>query len=126
MEAFFPDEMPVAVKTDRLEVRAREAGEMALTFYRFREGADLREFFHGLRDDRCQCPHWAYVMSGRLRIHTADGPHEVRAGQAFHVEPGHAPEALEDTEMFEVSPIRPLREVGEHLLRQLADAPAIR
>ncbi len=33
-----------------------------------------------------------------------DPAHEVPAGRAFHVESGHAPEALEDTEMVEFSP----------------------
>lgn len=124
MEAFSRDELPIAVRTDAFEVRAKEAGDMAITFYRFKQGADLRGLFHGLRDDACQCPHWGYVISGRLRIHIGDGAHDVAAGQAFYVEPGHAPEALEDTEMFEVSPVAGMREVGEHVVRQLAMQPA--
>lgn len=124
METFSRDELPVAIRTDAFEVRAKEAGGMALTFYRFEKGADLRALFHGLRGDACQCPHWAYVISGRLRIHTRDGAHDVAAGQAFYVEPGHAPEALEATEMFEISPVAALREMGEDVFRKLGTQPA--
>lgn len=60
------------------------------------------------------------MISGKLRIHTADGPHDVPAGQAFHVEPGHAPEALEDTEMFEVSPTPESRELSAYLQKLAA------
>ncbi len=60
-------------------------------------------------------PTLGYAISGRLRIHTASGPHDVLAGQGFHVEPGHAPEAGADTEMFEVSPNRESHEVGAYL-----------
>lgn len=59
------------------------------------------------------------MISGRLRIHTHDGPLDVEAGEAFHVEPGHAKETLEATEMFEVSPTREARQVCEHLQGQL-------
>ncbi len=123
MQTFSWHELPVALHTDAFEVRAKEAGEMALTFYRFEKGADLRALFHGMQDDACQCPHWGYVISGRLRIHTRDGAHDVAAGQAFYVEPGHAPEALEVTEMFEVSPAAGLRAIGEHVARQLMTEP---
>jgi hypothetical protein len=122
MEAFARDELPVALDVGGVEVRAKEAGGMGMTFYRFSSGADLRASLRGLPEDSCQCPHWGYVISGRLRIHTASGPHDVAAGQAFHVEPGHWPEALEDTEMFEISPVAELREVAEHILGQVEAA----
>lgn len=121
METITRDELPIAVQTDASEIRVKEAGGMMMTFYRFQKGADLRRYLHGLPGDACQCPHWGYVISGKLRIHTPAGPHDVSAGQAFYVEPGHTPEALEATEMFEVSPAAPLLAVGEHILRQLSE-----
>ena len=58
----------------------------------------------GLPDDLCQCPHWGYVLSGRLKLRTKDGEEFFEAGQAFYWSPGHAPMALEDSEYVEFSP----------------------
>ncbi len=63
------------------------------------------------------------MIAGRLRIHAADGDHDVLAGQAFHVGPGHAPEAIENTEMFEVSPTQPSQELTAYLKGLAAVAP---
>lgn len=120
METIELDDLPVQLSVAGSEVRAKEIGGMSVAFYRFPAGADARPLLQGLPGGFCQCPHWAYVISGRLRIHTAEGARDVRAGQAFHVEAGHAPEALEDTEMFEVSPAAEFRDVMDHSRRQLA------
>jgi hypothetical protein len=55
------------------------------------------------------------MISGRLRMHTADGDQVYEAGQAFYWAPGHAPEALEDCEYVDVSPSGELDEVVRHL-----------
>jgi hypothetical protein len=53
---------------------------------------DLRPALVGVPDDLCQCPHWGYVINGRLKMHTRDGEHVYEAGEAFYWAPGHAPE----------------------------------
>lgn len=121
MEAFARDDLPVVIDLPGLEIRAKEVGGMALMFYRFgKNSSALKKLLSGLPNDMCTCPHWAYVIKGRLRIDTLEGAHEVAAGQAFYVQPGHVPEALEDTEMVEVSPVNEIRAIGEHIMRQLA------
>lgn len=105
-------------------IRSAESGGMTVTFYRLPAGADGRPLLQGLPSGDCHCPHWGYVISGRLRIHTADGEHDVLAGQAFQVGPGHAPEAVEDTEMFEVSPTEQSRELSAYLKGIAAAAAA--
>jgi hypothetical protein len=122
MEIFGAKDLPVVFEAGGAEIRSAEAGEMTVTFYRLPAGADGRPLLQGLPGHSCHCPHWGYVISGKLRIHTAGGQHDVLAGQGFHVEPGHAPEAVEDTEMFEVSPTPQSRELGEYL-QQLAALP---
>jgi hypothetical protein len=42
------------------------------------------------------------VISGKVRIHAPGSQHDILTGQGFYVEPGHAPETVEDIEMFEV------------------------
>ena len=60
---------------------------------------------------------------GRIRMHTADGNHDYAAGEAFYWAPGHAPEALEDSEYVDFSPTHELDEVIEHV-QQMAGAAA--
>lgn len=120
MERFAPDDLPVVFEAAGAEIHSGEVGGMTITFYRLPAGVDARPLLRGLPGDACHCPHWGYVISGRLRIHTHDGPLDVAAGEAFHVGPGHAPETLEATEMFEVSPSSQARQVWQHLQRQLA------
>ena len=123
MEVFGPDDLPVVFSAGKAQIRSGEAGGMAVTFYRLPAGADGRPLLEGMPGGSCPCPHWGYVIRGRLRVHTHDGAHEVAAGRAFHVEPGHAPEALEDTEMLEFSPAEEFREVDVYLQTFLPAAP---
>ncbi len=123
MEIFGRDDLPVVFEAAGAQIRSTEAGEMTVTFYRLPAGADGRPLLQGLPGHSCHCPHWGYVISGTLRIHTADGQHDVLAGQAFYVEPGHAPEALEETEMFEVSPTPESRELSAYLQKLAAPSP---
>jgi quercetin dioxygenase-like cupin family protein len=98
-----------------VEIRATQAGELTISRVTLAKGHDARNVFKGLPDDLCQCPHWGYVIRGRLRVWTAEGASEIQAGQAFYWPPGHAPEALEDSEFLEISPTDQLRTLYDHL-----------
>jgi hypothetical protein len=63
--------------------------------------------FKGLPDDRCQCDHWGYLLKGSFRVAYLDGPDEVvRAGEAYHLRPGHFVQTLEPVELLELSPVQ--------------------
>jgi hypothetical protein len=49
---------------------------------------DMRPLLHGLPDDRCPCPHWGYVLRGRLVFTVADYQETFEAGDGFYVPPG--------------------------------------
>ncbi len=116
MKATRKDETPVVIEGDGLEVRVKElGGGMSTAFMKVPKGADLRPALVGLQGDLCQCPHWGYMLSGRLRMHTPDGPVDYQAGQAFYWAPGHAPEALEDTEYVDFSPSDEFAHVLDHI-----------
>jgi hypothetical protein len=70
----------------------------------FPGGTDTAPIFQGLPDDRCQCPHWGYVLKGRMRIRYPDREEVIEAGDAYYIEPGHLPLFEEDTEIVEFSP----------------------
>jgi hypothetical protein len=115
MEAMDQAKMPVALEAEGIDVRAAEVGELTAGWFRLAKGTDLRPALVGLPDDRCPCPHWGYMISGLLRMHTSDGQHDYAAGQAFYWPPGHAPEALEDCEYIDFSPSAELARVVKHI-----------
>jgi hypothetical protein len=91
---------------------------MTVGFFRLPKGMDLRPLVRGLPGDLCQCPHFGYVLEGKVRMHTRAGAEDYEAGQAFYWGPGHAPEALEDSEYVDFSPSEELKAVLEHVKRQ--------
>lgn len=109
------DQLPLVVDAGEVEIRALEAGELTVSRVKLARGHDARPLFKGLPDDLCQCPHWGYIIKGRLRVWTAEGASEFHQGQAFYWPPGHAPEALEDSEFLEISPTHQLRALYEHI-----------
>jgi hypothetical protein len=52
-------------------------GGYSVGFERYSADADLSPYFVGLPDDRCQCPHWGYVISGQVTFTYADGRSEA-------------------------------------------------
>ena len=115
MRSITSADVPVALKDDNVEVRIAEVGEMTIGYFRFAKGTDLRAALAGLPDDMCPCPHWGYMLEGKLLMRTPSGDHTYEAGQAFYWSPGHAPEALEDCAYVDFSPTAQLQEVLQHI-----------
>ncbi len=120
MKAITREQAPVAVEGDGVELRAAAiGGGMSTAFVQLPKGADLRPATKGLPDDLCQCPHWGYVLKGSIRMHTpADQHQDFAAGEAFYWGPGHAPEALEDSEYVDFSPTEEFTHVLDHIRGQ--------
>jgi len=85
-------------------------------------GSDLAEFFRGLPDDRCQCPHWGYVIKGKLSFRSASGEETFEAGDAYYAPPGHTPYVFAGTEIVEFSPTDTLGETIEVVTKNLRAA----
>lgn len=73
-------------------------------FEHFREEADAAPLFKGLPDDRCQSPHWGYVVTGRLTFRFADRDEVYEAGDAYYAPPGHSTLIEAGTDLVEFSP----------------------
>lgn len=97
-----------------------EWGEMEVSFRSFTAGFDARPLVKGLPDDLCPCPHWGYVLKGRMDLGIPGTTVIVGEGDAFYMPPGHLPVFLEDSEFFEVSPRDEMRVVQEVVQRNLA------
>jgi hypothetical protein len=82
--------------------------------------ADATPFFRGLPDDRCQSPHWGYVVSGRVTFRYADREESYEAGDAYYAPPGHIPVVTAGAEVVEFSPTEAYARTMEVLGRNLA------
>jgi hypothetical protein len=107
-----------------VEIRTGELGAYTIEFSTFREDADATPFFKGLPGDRCQSPHWGYVLRGQLTFRYKDGDEVYSAGDAYYAPPGHIPVATADTEIVEFSPTEEYGRTQEVLARNFAAAQA--
>jgi hypothetical protein len=103
-----------------LESRSEELGGYMVEFSSFREDADATPLFKGLPDDRCQSPHWGYVLKGKLTFKYADRDETYEAGDAYYGPPGHIPQVTAGTEIVEFSPTEEYSRTLEVLARNLA------
>ncbi len=121
MKAIAREEAQIQMEGGGVELRTHEiGGDMTVAFIRVPAGWDLGPMLVGLPDDLCQCPHWGYVLRGRMKLRTKDGDEVYEAGQAFYWSPGHAPMALEDSEYVEFSPTTGLNELIDQVKAHLA------
>jgi cupin domain len=80
-------------------------GGYSVGFETYTTDADLAPLFKGLPDDRCQCPHWGYVIRGKVKFTFADDHEETfEAGDAYYVPPGHLPHLFAGSEVVEFHP----------------------
>src|SRR6266576_1200981 len=102
-----------------MEGRYEELGGYTVGFESFREDADSAPLFKGLPDDRCQSPHWGYVIAGRIVFKFAERDETYEAGDAYYAPPGHTTAIDSGTEIVEFSPSdeyeRTMAVVGENL-----------
>ncbi len=87
-----------------MEGHYEELGGYTVGFETFREDADGTPLFRGLPDDRCQSPHWGYVISGFVTFRYADREEVYETGDAYYAPPGHVPVITAGTEIVEFSP----------------------
>jgi hypothetical protein len=128
-EAIMPsireDEAPLLVDTPVIRGRYAELDDYTVSFETFPQDADATEVFRGLPDDRCQCPHWGLVKSGRVTLRYRDGVETYEAGEAYYARPGHVPAVAAGTETVEFSPTADLRKTTEAIAANLAAAEGV-
>ena len=103
-----------------LEDRSEQLDGYTVGFTSFIADADPAPFFQGLPDDRCQCPHWGYVLKGKITFRFADREETYEAGDAYYVPPGHTPVVYDGNEIVEFSPADELAKTMEVVMRNMA------
>lgn len=88
-------------------------------FERYTADLDLAPFMKGLPGDRCQCPHWGYVISGKVTFKSAAGEETFEAGDAYYVPPGHTPVLYAGAEVVEFSPTEELQHTIEVISKNM-------
>ena len=100
--------------------RREDFDGQAVQFVEFRQDIDATPLLKGLPDDQCQCPHWGYVLNGRLRFRVGGREETFEAGDAFYLPPGHVPVGNDPgSEYLQFSPSEPLNEVSEAIMRNM-------
>jgi glyoxylate utilization-related uncharacterized protein len=88
-------------------------------FVIFRRDIDSTPLLKGLPGDRCQCPHWGYVIKGKVTFRFADHDEVFEAGDAFYVPPGHGQLADAETEYVQFSPREELAVVDAAIMKNM-------
>jgi hypothetical protein len=90
--------------------RSSELGGYTVNFVTITQSHDLGPMLASLPGGNCSCPHWGYVLKGRMIVRYPDHEEIVEKGEAFFMPPGHAPEAEAGTELIQFSPTEQLAE----------------
>ena len=118
------DELPVLFGEDPAAIRGADWGDLRSMVVSLPAGTDLAPLLQGLPGNLCPCPHWGYVLTGRLRVRYADGEEVLHAGDLFYLPPGHTPLVEEDCEFVEFSRPAEHQPVLDHVQRAVAAASA--
>lgn len=99
---------------DRFEVFSGYSANFTI----FDEDIDATPLLKGLPQDQCQCPHWGYVIKGRMTVRLPEGDEVYEAGDAFYTPAGHAPlKHQAGTEVIMFSPEELLKKTGKAVAR---------
>ncbi len=95
-------------------------GRISGEYFSFAEGTDITDLLQGLEGDLCQCPHWGYILEGKLTVSFSDGHQENPAtSDLFYWPPGHTVKADKNTEMILFSPQHEHSKVLDHILKKV-------
>lgn len=97
------EDLPIELAGPGTEIRRQDFDGLAICLIRLEAGVRTDPLFAGLPDDRCQCAHWGHIMSGKMRVHGADGARDYTAGESYYWPPGHNLEAVTDAEYLELT-----------------------
>lgn len=102
--------------TDRRE----EMDGYTVEFVSFAEDSNLDGPLQALPGGMCRCPHWGYVIAGRMRFVFAEGEEVYEAGDAFYTQPGHRPYVDAGTELLQFSPTDTLAETEKAIVEWMS------
>jgi len=114
-------EIPGAVIRQRTDFGdATGLGKISAEYFSLAAGVDTTPLFQGLEGNLCQCPHWGFVLRGRLTTTDADGAQEtVNADDLFYWPPGHNVTVDSDADIVMFSPQHEHSHVIRHMIEKV-------
>ena len=114
-------EIPGAVIRQRKDFgNARGYDKISGEYFTLSAGVDTTPLFQGLDGNLCQCPHWGFVLRGRITTTDAKGAQEtVDANDLFYWPPGHNVRVDSDAEIVMFSPQHEHTHVIDHMIRKV-------
>ncbi len=112
-------DIPVMFESGKSYARYTEWAGMDVGWEGWQGGRDSTSLFKGLPDDRCQVPHWGYMIEGRMRIKYRDHDEVINAGEVFYLPPGHIAVMEEDSEFVDFQPKGEVKKTFEVVSRNL-------
>jgi len=95
-------------------------GTISAEYFTLSAGVDTTPLFQGLEGNLCQCPHWGYVLRGRITTTDRHGAREtVNANDLFYWPPGHNVMVDADAEIVMFSPQHEHSRVINHMIEKL-------
>ena len=112
--------LPIAHEALGEMVRGQDWGGTTSAYMQYPAGLDFGPLLEGLEQDHCQCPHWGYVIEGRIRVSYQDGSEEVvTAGDLYYWPSGHPSGVAEAARRLAISPHDQLSGVLAHVVGKL-------
>ncbi len=94
-------------------------GAISGEYFTLSAGVDTTPLFQGLKGNQCQCPHWGFVLKGRITTTDADGKREtVNADDLFYWPEGHNVKVDADAEIVMFSPQMEHSAVIDHMIEK--------
>jgi|SRR5688572_26402035 len=114
-------EIPGAVLRQKVDFGdASGFGKISGEYFSLSAGVDTTPLFVGLEGGVCDCPHWGFVVRGRLTTTNARGEKEtVNADDLFYWPPGHNVSVERDADIVMFSPQREHTHVIDHMIRKV-------
>ncbi|HUU32604.1 MAG TPA: hypothetical protein VMW48_01010 [Vicinamibacterales bacterium] len=114
-------EIPGAVVRQRMDFGdASGFGKISGEYFTLSAGVDTTPLFVGLKGNHCHCPHWGFVLQGKITTTDANGVQEtVQADDLFYWPPGHNVKVIEDAEIVMFSPQHEHSVVIDHMIEMV-------
>ncbi|WP_087000740.1 hypothetical protein [Rhizobium sullae] len=113
-------EIPGAVVRQRLDFGDVSGyDKISGEYFTLSAGVDTTPLFEGLEGNVCNCPHWGFVLRGRITTTDREGRQEtVGTNDLFYWPPGHNVKVEDDAEIIMFSPQHEHSHVIDHMIRK--------
>ena len=97
---------------------SEELGGYKVSYVTVDQDTDLTPLLQGLPGDQCPCPHWGYVIEGRIWWRLGGEEESHGPGDAFFVSGGHTSGADAGSTFVIFSPTEEMTRVESHMMQR--------